>query len=242
MNWCDDCGIEYATIEGVCQKCYDTVKNEQWNTYGEGITVKKQSKTRIDRAARIAEYIKNVSDILENAEQSELFEQAWIHADRWYKDAHNYAVELSDYSGLTIEQTAGIIAACSIQTRWDKNLIDAGNIVNHLPIYGLGIRQDKSIAIRDLNGDEAASKVAILGILNGPKITSFFLNILDPENSTAVTIDTWMRKALKIEQKSVKGTRYEDAVIAVQTVASQYGMTPLKLQALIWVLVRGKAD
>lgn len=197
---------------------------------------------RIDRVARVAEFEKNLEELLLSHQNSALFVDALKYASKWYEDAHDYAMQLSSFFGITIEQACGVIAATSIRTRWNANIADAGIICGGGYIRGLKIRRHKSYDILELTGDDASSKVAVLSILNGPKVCAFFQNILDPKNSTAATIDTWMMKAIKYAGNSIRGAAYDDAQTAVRNCAARHGMSVPQFQAWVWILIRGNAD
>lgn len=73
----------------------------------------------------------------------------------------------------------------------------------------------------------------------GPKIKSFYKNIIDPSSHEHVTIDGHMVGAWagrRILMKEVAHTRFNYETIAndAKSVAKMYGLVPCELQAIIW--------
>lgn len=81
-------------------------------------------------------------------------------------------------------------------------------------------------------------------ILSGSKVRSFYDNILDPEGSREVTVDTHMIRALAndvtLPEKTAAGVfksagQYSALREIVRDVAAEEGITPNQLQAVAWV-------
>lgn len=163
----------------------------------------------------------------------------------WYQDAHDFANKQAGkyvYDGGRTNslsearaKVCGIIAALSPLKSWQENK----NITISFLRDGKGkhtkLFKDKAQAILDSNGD--VDEIAT--ILNGNKITSFFLNILNPQTSQAVTVD---RHAISVAlNKNVTGdysmtvNQYEFFQNCYRTAASKRGIRPLQMQAVTWV-------
>lgn len=118
---------------------------------------------------------------------------------RWYDDARALAANLAhtpDHRpGVTLAQSAGVIAALSPLTPWNRNKeLALLAVTNHKASQTLGNSVRAADAI--LNGSDP------LTVLKGDKVRNFYLSILG--DSDAVTID---RHALEVYQ----GRRYRDA-------------------------------
>jgi len=103
----------------------------------------------------------------------------------WYPTAHNEAMnigKLAGYGGnIGLRLGAGIIAALSPQTDWDKNILYAKEIVR----FGYAPRQtipNNSKALRILDGEEP------LNVLGGMKVIPFFNAIVSPREVNAVPV------------------------------------------------------
>lgn len=189
---------------------------------------------------RTQEFVNRLTGILNTNVDPELAMLAWDYGQKWYADAHDFAWKISNTYGITLEQAAGLMAATSIRTRWDANLRDALLAAAGLLTVGLRIRIDKAAAIMALPEDDAGQE-AVLNILRGPKIKAFMQNILDPQGRVA-TIDVWMCRAFGVPHKDAKGKTYDQMQEAVRIVADSLEVPVPTLQAIVWVLVRGKAD
>jgi len=157
----------------------------------------------------------------------------------WYKKAHAFAAGLS--KDITLEQSAGIIAALSPQKSWStnqklaKSFILDGKRSGHTGVFILKCER--------ILMTEQVEEIAT--ILNGNKITSFFYNILYPENFGPVTID---RHAIGIAVNgpkrrvlgnlSLTDNQYRGIEQAYILAAEQLGIFPHELQAITWVKYR----
>lgn len=162
----------------------------------------------------------------------------------WYQIAHEYCLELSDNTGYSLEIVVGVLVSLSSQKKWELNKIQAkdflttGNIVtgmtNKMQIYQ---------STRIINGDKPEkvwSKTAL-------KYREFYKCILNPQDTTAVCIDSimirWYKsvKPFSILLKKSKGQIFKSkrlyAIIQkeVRRLAKLNNILPLEQQALIWV-------
>lgn len=156
---------------------------------------------------------------------------------QWYYIAHTFADELAQLSGLSIEQTSGIIAALSPLKSWDENRKLALSYVTKKKA-GHTAKMVKKCHMICTTKD--VSEIA--DILNGNKITSFFLNILYPDQETHVTID---RHAISIvlgysvtDNFSTTNNQYEWFVNCYRIAAKKIGISPVTLQAITWDIWR----
>ena len=188
---------------------------------------------------RTPEFVARLTGILNSNIDPDLARDAWEYGMTWYRDAHDYAWKISNTYGISLEQACGLLAATSIRTRWDNNLRDAMLAAAGMLTVGLKIRRDKCAAILDLPEKHTVDDV--LNILRGPKISAFMQNILDPD-STVATIDVWMCRAFDVPHSAAKGKTYDQMQDAVRIVADMTGVPVPTMQAIIWVIVRGKAD
>lgn len=78
---------------------------------------------------------------------------------------------------------------------------------------------------------------AILGLpLSGPKVRAFQANLWG--KSDAVTIDTWMMKALGMTRQAPDAAEYSELSNVVREMASRVGVTPAQFQAAVWVGIK----
>jgi hypothetical protein len=96
---------------------------------------------------------------------------------------------------------------------------------NHCKLRALGY----------VNGD-----VDFLATVKGPKIRSFFLNIVDPVDPMPVTVDghihaAWLAERLTMKEAIIRGRRQYEAIAAdVRELAASAGMIANQVQAAIW--------
>ena len=153
----------------------------------------------------------------------------------WYASARAMARSICDDERMG----AGIIAALSPMTSWPENVKKARMIVETGDTYGL--RRNVEKAQRILAGENPED------VLSGPKVRSFYFNILDIDTVEAVTID---RHAIDVavgrtlsndERSKVAGTpkRYREIANMYLDAAARMGaVTGAQLQAIVWVYWR----
>ncbi len=153
----------------------------------------------------------------------------------WYTNAHSEVESMSFRYGLTVQSIAGIVAVLSPGVRWRQNLRDAEHVIQYQEQATVSTYpQNKIKALKILSGYDP------FAVIGGPKVTAFFINILDPKDENYVTIDRWILRALGIigvrEQKRVFDSEKQYNFIAdvIRRKAKDNDMLPSQLQAVIW--------
>jgi hypothetical protein len=167
---------------------------------------------------------------------------------RWYIDANEYCRELAARFNISIHQAAGIIAAFSPQAGWTENKRYAVSfLINPKNILRSRVQVKKAKKILTLSSEADiynAQTVADAAF----KTKSFFLNILNPDVATDVTID---RHAIAVCLQSPDHTFALDASYAKYTkaqydffqtcyirAAAKLDILPHQLQAITWLAYR----
>lgn len=196
---------------------------------------------------------------------------------KWYYDANRVAQELADEHGMSLEQAASVIAISSPNHRWEKNIAAAQNFIKGY--------MDNEEAFAGMSGKEVANawnEITDIGLTgywktwvpkavevmrggdigewtSGVKVRSFYNNIVNPWDSTSVTIDGWMviglnklfnRKggvesvypwlrgdgATGSGNKSwrAKGGMYNYYASIITEAARAEGLQPHQMQAIMW--------
>lgn len=153
----------------------------------------------------------------------------------WYERANDTARRFADTYGVTLRQSAGVIAALSPQIGWAQNLQMAESVLQGgEPTHYLDC-STKALRIF------AEPETDPLDILGGRKVRSFYNNIREPEAPGPVTVD---RHALSLAVPDASD-RYLERIGAYQYVAGAYrtaarsvGLLPHELQAVCWLTHR----
>jgi hypothetical protein len=85
-----------------------------------------------------------------------------------------------------------------------------------------------------------AARTRGFSALRGLKTNNFARAISG--DGEAVVIDTWMLKAAQHPSDSVNKTEYRQLAESVREVARLHGWEPAAMQALIWIVVRGRSQ
>ncbi len=178
------------------------------------------------------EMVKRILNAFDNASASDMAEGA-----RWYSTARLTAAALAAGTKIGVGHAAGVIAALSPRVRWSTNVEAASTLISAAgrtvvapSVAGYSRNRDKAWAIA--NGGSPWE------ILGGPKVRSFFANIMGDDN--AVTIDVWAARAAEgvSNKRAPSGRRYTDLADAYRMAASARDVSPMVMQATVWVYIR----
>jgi hypothetical protein len=154
-------------------------------------------------------------------------------AQKWYDDAAIFAYSLRMMRPeWSTEVAASVIAAFSPRVTWAHNKAKATQ-------YAQGI------APKGLRSHIAAADRCVrdgFDGLRGPKTNAFARAIAGDRD--AVVVDVWMCRAAGLEKDAPNATEYRAIADAIRAIAwtPAVCMSPATLQALLWIIVRGKAD
>jgi hypothetical protein len=170
-------------------------------------------------------YVAKFRDIILSANLSQMEAAAM-----WYAEAQEVAEDVAENMGTTLEIGASIVSAFSPRERWASNVAKALAFSMNKPVAGLP------------NNLRMAQNAMVIGFdaLKGLKTNAFARAIAGDTN--AVVIDVWMMRAANMPTDSPNKGQYRELSEAVTIVAGEFGISPRTAQALIWIIVRGKAS
>lgn len=155
----------------------------------------------------------------------------------WYPQARGACLGIARGEGITLRQAAGIVAALSPRTPWSRNLSAARKFIRGEVGEGTGANKAKAAKILAGHDPEV--------ILRGPKVTSFFANIINPNDPEHVTIDVW---AIRIDRgpetwgqgypSTPTPKQYWEIASRYREAAGRLGLVPSELQAITWTTIR----
>lgn len=156
----------------------------------------------------------------------------------WYRYANATACSLAEAHGLTVDQTAGVLAALSPQLSWGKNIAEAVRLIT----------TDKANQTEDpiRKGRLILQGIPPQGALGGRKVRSFYVNIRHPDRPGPVTVD---RHATGIVLGRPVGTGpdyrqierigvYALCAAAYRGAARELHVLPHEAQAVAWTVWR----
>ena len=169
----------------------------------------------------------------------------------WYPSALSIAARIGEKYGLSAQTAAGVIAALSPNNRWERNIVDAENIIKcwaaggthtdmlNVKVCTYGKMKAKAIDILTLDAP-------ITTILKGKKIVEFFNCITNPLLND-VCIDghaysVWFGQRLTMKEVPAIGkklrsqikTDYRDATAFINEELGTY-YSASTIQAITWV-------
>ena len=154
-------------------------------------------------------------------------------AERWYCEANAFAESLTVIRPeWNMEVAASVVSAFSPRVTWAHNKAKALQYAQGITPKGL-----RSHVV-------AADRCCRMGFdgLNGPKTNAFARAIAG--DSGAVVVDVWMCRAAGLGKDAPNATEYRAIADAIRSIARTptVCMAPATLQALLWIIVRGKAE
>lgn len=207
--------------------------------------------TRVSRANT-----RHIAAMLQLASQADL--AAGIE---WYARAERLGHRLADTYGCTFEQAVGVIAALSPNNRWARNCQDAEAMIQAwavgadpetVRVCTYGINRAKAAAILAM---AEPTQDAIATVLNGRKVTAFFLSITGRPDAVCVdghAYAIWLGQRVPTTKTPSLGVKlYAEIARAYCLVAKRSAalcgeqLTPAQVQAVTWVTYRrliGLAD
>ena len=165
---------------------------------------------------------------------------------KWYAVAKSQAQDIANLQDVPLRVVVGVIAALSPNNKWDRNLKDASNMLCVFlrgdpvdmckPCTYPKMRDKAWSVIEQMPEDDAA----VLSILNGQKIVSFFSNIMGHDNCTidghAYNIAKGKRVSLNNKETGMGKAEYQSIQAAYQRAAKRIGLKVYELQAITWVV------
>ncbi len=153
-------------------------------------------------------------------------------AERWYDEAGAFAESLRPTTGWNLETSASVVSAFSPRVTWAHNKAKAAQYAQGITPKGLRshvVAADRCIA-EGFNG------------LRGLKTNAFARAIAGDRE--AVVVDVWMCRAAGLGKDAPNKTEYRAIADAIRTIAATPAvcMAPATLQALLWIIIRGKAE
>lgn len=140
----------------------------------------------------------------------------------WYHKAHTSIVDVANWNDIAIHKLAGVLAVTSPRVQLVRNCKITRNFFEG--------KQFQSVLG---STRRALFKYLLTGEINGQKTKAFFHCLMGSQDH--VVLDTWMAKALKIDQNLFRKAHVRhEATKRVWKTAEILGMSPAECQAAIW--------
>jgi hypothetical protein len=184
-------------------------------------------------------YVTNINKVFKQATQDEV-----QHGLTWYSDAKGACQAMADKYELPLNTVVGVVAALSPTNRWQRNLIDAANMLE--TYTGGGYVEETAPCTYKTMRDKAWSILdaafidddTIATILNGPKITDFFRCIMGSDvcviDGHAWCIANADRRTMQ-EVPSIGKKLRKELQAAYSKAGKMNKMTAFEMQAATWV-------
>lgn len=168
------------------------------------------------------------------------------HGTTWYAKAQAQAQAIADKHVVPLRVVVGVIAALSPNNRWERNVKDADQMLSAFlrgdpvdvckPSTYTKMRDKAWSVIEGMPEDDEA----VMQILNGQKIVSFFKNIMGHDTVTidghAYNIARNKRVTLTDNDTNISKSTYQDMQAAYTRAAKRVGLKVYELQAVTWVV------
>ena len=151
-------------------------------------------------------------------------------AEAWYSEAREFAEGLRPMTGWSLEVAASVVSAFSPRVTWAHNKSKA-------------LQYAQGITPKGLRSHVAAADRCVADGFNGLRglKTNAFARAIAGDND-AVVVDVWMCRAAGLGKDAPNKREYREIANAVREVAAAYNMEPATMQALLWIIIRGKAE
>ena len=131
---------------------------------------------------------KNILSTYYKANQQDL-----IDGEVWYNNGHAICSMIANTYGLSVDTVAGVVSALSPNNKWDRNIIDAENMIRaylfeieYPKVCTFGGQRDKAIMMLENNYDNPKN---IARVLNGNKTIAFYKGLATGGKCDEITVD-----------------------------------------------------
>lgn len=173
---------------------------------------------------------------------------------RWYQDALQVAVRIASSYSVSSAQAAAVIAALSPQNPWERNIIDADNLIALYTAAGKDAAQAYKCGTFGRNKQKAIQCLEVTEthqhdeILNGKKVVAFYHCIFGDPDYVCVdghAYSIWLGERVstantpKITPKlyEIIAQDYKDSTDKINQIAG-LNLLPFQVQAITWVVHR----
>lgn len=171
---------------------------------------------------------KQLNNVIKQATEEQIYQ-----GKMWYINARCFAEDLSEEFNVPLNKVIGIISALSVQKRWDLNKRIARQYLQGRRNIHTKTQVNKCDWI--MRGDN------IEKCLGGLKTVNFYHNILEPKNGNWFTIDRWILNIFN-ETPKLTPKKYNQLKQVCINYSEQTPWVSPEVQAIAWVVVRGKSD
>ena len=189
---------------------------------------------------RNQKHIQALLDLASAGEQSE--------GMTWYSRANLAATRLADQYEIAIDTAAGVIAALSPRNKWDRNLVDAENLIAAFKAGGDEAAADVKVCTFGANKKKAIEILTwgaigdiVKELLSGPKLIEFFSCIIGEDD---VCIDghaysIWFGDRITLNKIPSIGKKLRAEIKKdYLAVAKKNNLKGYEVQAITWVAHR----
>jgi len=157
----------------------------------------------------------------------------------WYPSARRFARSIASHYGYTLAQAAGVVAALSPRQLWNGNKTLAERALRtHKEGFA---HEDVKLNFTHCNVKAWAilNGARPLDVLRGPKVRSFYRNIMgDPY---AITVDVWAWRVCRPDDYYTPTPKlYSKIVQAYRNTANRLELEPSVVQATTWIHTRNR--
>ena len=159
----------------------------------------------------------------------------------WYQEARGFAEGLAAKYDQPLERVIGIIASLSPRCPWSVNCRQAKEFIRtkgNTTVTTYRTNKKKAKAI--LKGRDPIEALTPVRPDRTTKTISFYHNILSPETSEEVTIDSLMIRAYyndpnyDVKRAFNNGSIMKELSNRIKAIASEEGLKPHQVQAMLW--------
>ena len=166
-------------------------------------------------------------------------------SESWYSEANSFCFNLSLIHGIPIRIVAGITSALSPLKRWSQNMEMVETFLECQECKHTTIQAKKAELIYSMKdfkyglGENGLDKY-IMSALGGEKTKAFYSNIMYPQTSGYVVLDSHMLKSFNNGKLKVTKNQYQTLSNYFIQKAFEYQIPVASLQSRIWCKLREK--
>lgn len=158
----------------------------------------------------------------------------------WYREGNAWCQRVAEKHGLHLVTVCAIVSALSPACNWEQNKRDAVAIITGKKGYKCGTYGNNVAKARAILKDD----IPRFNVKTGAKTYNFYHNLLEPDNSTFVTIDrhAYLIATGETYSSGLHTAKYNRIKEQYVKAAKKLGILPNELQAVLWVDHRYKEN
>ena len=152
----------------------------------------------------------------------------------WYANAQLECRKAADEVEIDFDVFVAVVCAISPGCRWSSNIEAASHLVE------TGEQLHYTYSYNNILKALLILETGNVSLLSGVKVVPFYNALVNPNDNSALVVDTWIYRFLGIKRLYLRKHERIDVKRDFRLVSGQLGMPVPSLQAILWTVTKGE--